>query len=156
MPRDTLVRDVMTRQVVVVQPEMEVHEAARIFEENGISGAPVVDATNHFIGMLEDEDLISTEARLHVPTVINLLGVDFSLPWDNLRFKEEFRKAVSSTVEGLMKHEFPSVPEQATLEEVATIMRDEDVSRVVVVDPENIVLGIVARSDLVRALAREP
>jgi predicted transcriptional regulator len=155
MPRDIPVSDVMTRKVAVLRPEMQVHEAARVLEENGISGAPVVDEEHRFIGMLEDEDLIATEAQLHVPTVINLLGVDFSLPWDNMRFKEEFRKAVSSTVGELMKGEFPSVTAEVTLEDVATLMRDRDVSRVVVVDAANLVVGIVTRSDLVRALARE-
>jgi CBS domain-containing protein len=154
MPRETPVSAVMTRQVTVLNPEMDVPEAARILEENGIGGAPVVDGSGLFIGMLEDEDLIATEANLHVPTVINLLGVDFSLPWDNLRFKEEFRKAVSTTVSQLMKPEFPSVGATDTVEDVATVMRDEDVNRVVVLDGDNMVIGVVTRSDLVRALAR--
>jgi predicted transcriptional regulator len=155
MPRDTPIRDVMTRKVVLMQANVEVHEAAKVLQENGISGAPVVDRDGRFIGMIEDEDLIATEANLHVPTVINLLGVDFALPWDNMRFKEEFRKAVSTTVGELMKKEFPKVTEEVTLGEVATLMRDEDVNRVVVVAEDNHVIGIVARSDLVRALARE-
>jgi CBS domain-containing protein len=145
----------MTRQVTVLQPDMEVHDAARILEENGIAGAPVVDPSGRFIGMLEDEDLIATEANLHVPTVINLLGVDFSLPWDNMKFKEDFRKAISTTVGQLMKEEFPSVTAEATLEDVATLMRDEDVNRVVVLADDKTVIGVVTRSDLVRALARE-
>ena len=155
MPRDTPIRAVMTKKVVSLQPNVEVQEAARILQENGISGAPVLDAEGRFIGMLEDEDLIATEANLHVPTVLNLLGVDFALPWDNIRFKEEFRKAVSSTVGELMKKEFPTVTEDVTLGDVATLMRDEDVNRVVVVSGDKLVVGIVARSDLVRALARE-
>jgi CBS domain-containing protein len=145
----------MTRQVAVLRPDMDVPEAARLLEEQGIGGAPVVDADGHFIGMLEDEDLIATEANLHVPTVINLLGVDFSLPWDNLRFKEDFRKAVSTTVGQLMKEEFPSVAADDTVGDVATLMLDEDVNRVVVLDADKKVIGVVTRSDLVRALARE-
>ena len=155
MPRETPVSTVMTRQVAVLRPDMDLPEAARLLEEHGIGGAPVVDATGRFIGMLEDEDLIATEANLHVPTVINLLGVDFSLPWDNVRFKEEFRKAVSTTVGQLMKEEFPSVAADDTVEDVATVMRDEDVNRVVVLDANGMVIGVVTRSDLVRALARE-
>jgi CBS domain-containing protein len=155
MPRETPVSTVMTRQVAVLRPDMDVPEAARLLEEHGIAGAPVVDETGRFIGMLEDEDLIATEANLHVPTVINLLGVDFSLPWDNVRFKEEFRKAVSTTVGQLMKEEFPSVAADDTVEDVATLMRDEDVNRVVVLDDNSMVIGVVTRSDLVRALARE-
>ena len=155
MPTETPIRDVMTKQVVTLSPEMEIQEAARVLQEHGITGAPVVDESGTFIGMLEDEDLIATEANVHVPTVLNLLGVDFSLPWENARFKEDLRKAASSSVRELMKEDFPSVRETATIGEVATIMRDEDISRVVIVDARNIIVGIVARSDLVRALATE-
>jgi CBS-domain-containing membrane protein len=113
----------------------------------------VVDEQGTFIGMLEDEDLIATEANVHVPTLINILGVDFAVPWENKRFQEDLKKLASSTVGDLMKTEFPSVTEDATVGDVATLMRDEDVSRVVVVDVADVVIGIAARSDLVRALA---
>jgi CBS domain-containing protein len=154
MASDTPVRDVMSKEVVSLRPEVEVQEAAGILEKNGIGGVPVVDEAGRFLGMLEDEDLIATEARVHVPTVINLLGVDFSLPWDNHRFKEDLRKAVSTRVGDLMKEEFPTVAEEDTVEDVATLMRDEDVNRVVVLAADKKVVGVVTRSDLVRALAR--
>ena len=155
MPTDKPIREVMTRQVVTLTPEMDVRAAARVLQEQGITGAPVVDEDGTFIGMLEDEDLIATEANVHVPTVLNLLGVDFSLPWENARFKEDLRKAASASVRDLMREDFPSVGESATIGEVATLMRDEDISRVVVVDARNFIVGIVARSDLVRSLATE-
>ena len=153
MASDTPIRDVMTKQVVTLTADMEVTEAARLLQEHAVSGAPVVDDKGTFIGMLEDEDLIATAANLHVPTIINVLGVDFALPWENRRFEEEFRKVASSVVGDLMKTDFPSVTEDATVGDVASLMRDEDVARVVVVDVSDAVVGIVARSDLVRSLA---
>lgn len=154
MARDLPIEQVMTKNVVALRADQTIQEAARILEEHAISGAPVVDEDGRFIGMLEDEDLISTEANLHVPTAISLLGVDFSLPWENMRFRDEFRRAVSSTVGELMREDFPTVGLEATVEDAATQMRDHDQSRVVVVDGSGIVVGVATRSDLIRAMAR--
>ena len=36
--------DIMTTSVVTATPDMTIHEAARLFVDNRISGMPVVDA----------------------------------------------------------------------------------------------------------------
>ena len=50
--------------------------------------------------------------------------------------------------------EHPAVTPDATLEDVATIMHDRGVNSVPVVDTDNKVVGIVARADVVRFIAR--
>ena len=45
------------------------------------------------MGLLRDEDLIVSEARLHVPTVISFLGADLVLPSSLHRFEHELKKA---------------------------------------------------------------
>ena len=40
----TTVRDVMTREVVTINPSMPLREVARTLVQCGISGAPVVDS----------------------------------------------------------------------------------------------------------------
>jgi CBS domain-containing protein len=52
-----------------------------------------------------------------------------------------------------MEREFPHVAPDATIEDIATLMHERDVTHVVVVDG-GAPLGIVARGDLVRFLAR--
>ena len=50
--------------------------------EHGIGAAPVVE-DGRIVGLLRDEDLILSEAKLHVPTVIEFLGAD--IVWPRLR-----------------------------------------------------------------------
>ena len=105
------------------------------------------------IGLLRDEDLLVTEARLHAPTTIAILGVDFTLPGAIRRYDEELRKALSSTVRDVMDPNFPELGVDATIEDAATLMHEGDVTHVVIV-ADGKPVGIVARGDLVRFLAR--
>jgi len=143
----------MTTDVVAVAAEQSLAEAADVLADRGIGAAPVLDADGRVVGLLRDEDLLSTEARLHVPTTIAILGVDFTLPGHVRRYDEELRKAVASNVGEVMERDFPQLGPDATLEDAATLMHEADVTHVVVIEDGRAV-GIVARGDLVRHLAR--
>ena len=42
--------DIMNMSVITATPDMTIHEAARLFVDNRISGMPVVDANRSAIG----------------------------------------------------------------------------------------------------------
>lgn len=54
----TLVRDVMTRDPATLECSDTALEAARVLDENGISGAPVLDARGSVIGVVSKTDLL--------------------------------------------------------------------------------------------------
>ena len=60
-------------------------------------------------------------------------GIDFTLPGQVARYDEELKKAASSTVGEVMEKEFQHVGPDATLEDVATLMHEHDVTHVPVV-----------------------
>ncbi|MBM3674665.1 MAG: CBS domain-containing protein [Actinobacteria bacterium] len=154
MPEQTLVTEVMTTDVVTLRPDQSPAEVADVFAEHGIGAAPVVDDAGNVIGLLRDEDLLVTEARLHVPTTIAILpGVEFTFPGDIRRYDEELKRAAASTAADLMERDYPKVRPDATIEDLATLMHERDVTHVVVQD-DGVAVGIVARGDLVRFLAR--
>lgn len=154
MPRSMLVRQVMTprERVLAFRPDDRVEDAARAMAERGIGGAPVVDGDDRVVGMLSDDDLIVADARLHVPTVITVLGAYIELPGERSRFEEELHKAVGATVgEVMSRHPVTCSPDD-TLEQVATVLHERGLSRLAVVDEQARLVGIVSRGDLVRAL----
>jgi CBS domain-containing protein len=153
MPASTPVREVMTGRVVTLRPDQSVEEAADVLAEKHIGAAPVVDADGKLVGLLRDEDLIVSEARLHVPTVISFLSADLVLPSSLHRFEHELKKAAGATVADVMTTEFVTVKPDDNLEDLASLMHDRDVTHAPVVD-EGKLVGIVARGDLVRWLAR--
>jgi len=153
MPESTPIASVMTTAVVTLRADQTIAEAADVLAEHGIGAAPVVDADGHVVGLLRDEDLLATEARLHVPTTIAIMGFDFTLPGAIRRYDEDLRKAIASSVGEVMEQEYPHLGVDATLEDAATLMHEADVTHVVVLDGDQ-VAGLVARGDLVRFLAR--
>ncbi len=154
MAADTPVTEIMTRDVVALTADQTIEEAVAALNERGISGAPVVDADGRLVGLLDDTDLILSEARLHAPTTVEILGAYITLPGERHRFAEELRHALGQVVGDVMEDDPVSVPETGTVEDVATLVVDREVSRVPVVDAAGRVVGIVTRGDLVRTLYR--
>jgi CBS domain-containing protein len=154
MPRDTPVTEIMTSPVINLTADTTVEDAVGILVEHDISGAPVVDEGDRLVGLLDDSDLILSEARLHGPTTVELLGAYIPLPGERKRLQEELRHALGRTVGEVMEHRPAAVPMSATVEDVATLIHDRGVSRVPVVAEDRKVVGIVTRGDLVKALRR--
>lgn len=152
MPRQTLVRTVMTTDVLTFRPQDRVEEATRQLIERDVDGAPVVDDDGRVIGMLSADDLLVQETQLHYPTVFSLFGAYLELPSSHRRFEEDLRRAIAAVVQDVMSTDPVTCGADDTLERVATLMHERNVSRLPVVTDGKLV-GIVARGDLLRALA---
>jgi CBS domain-containing protein len=154
MPRDLPITEIMTTDVVTLRPNTSVEDALRLLAEHGISGAPVVDGEGRLVGLLDDSDLIVSEARFHGPTTIEILGAYITLPGERRRFDEEVRHALAQEVADAMDTDPPALRSDALVEDVATLMVDRQVSRIPVLDERGKVVGIVTRGDLVKAMYR--
>ena len=154
MPSTTPVRDVMTRDVATLRPDQSIAEAADALADGRYGAMPVVDGDGRFLGLLRDEDLIASEARVHVPTYLMLLGTSVPLPGSMKRFEHDLHKVAGATVGEVMDEHPRTVAPDATLEDVATLMHDTEVTHVPVIDDDRRVVGLVARADLVRFIAR--
>jgi CBS domain-containing protein len=118
----------------------------------GLSGMPVVDAKGAIVGMLSEGDLVrwhegytDRQARW-----LNMLAEGFELaPAFLAGIQEQHRKVKSVMAPGAT-----TVTEETPAREVAHLMYTRNIKRVPVVRDGKLV-GIVARSDLVRALAQK-
>lgn len=154
MPGSTLVRDVMSADVSTLRPDEKVEVAADVLADKSVGALPVVDADGRLLGILRDDDLIASEARVHVPTFINFLGLGMAFPGEMKHLEHELKKIAGATVADVMQTDPPTIAPDATLEDVATIMHDRGVNSLPVVDDDAKVVGIVARADIVRFIAR--
>jgi|SRR3954447_6939766 CBS domain-containing protein len=154
MPGDTLVRDVMSKTVATVQVDATFEAAADLMAEKNVGALPVVDDAGHLVGLLRDENLIASEAGVHVPTFINFLGLGIPMPGEMKHFEHELKQIAGASVGDLMDTEPATIGPDATLEDVASILHEHGVNSVPVVDADKLVVGVVARADLVRFIAR--
>jgi CBS domain-containing protein len=154
MPADTLVRDVMSTNLFTVRPDASVNDAADVLADKGISSLPVVDDAGKLVGILRDDDLIASEARVHVPTFFNFLGLGVPFPGEMKHLEHELKKIAGASVRDVMDDAPPTIGPDESLEDVATLMHERNVNSVPVVDADDKVVGIVTRADLVRDIAR--
>lgn len=146
-------KDVMTRGLVTFTKETSVKEATEALVKKKIGGAPVVDDEGGLIGIVSESDLIMQDVKLHFPTYIQLLDGYIYLPRSLERFEEAFKKAVGAKVGDVMTTDVVTVDEDASLEDVATLMIDQDISRVPVMADGKLV-GIITKGDIVKAISK--
>lgn len=144
-------RDIMSTDPVTIGPEASVKEAAKLMVENRVGALPVVEG-GALLGIVTEGDLIMQDVRLEYPTYFHLLDGFIMYPPSTSRFEHELKKAVAATVRDVMTSEPVTVPASASLEDLATVFVEKEVSRLPVLD-EGRMVGIVSKSDLVRTIA---
>jgi len=143
-------RDIMTSDPITVTKDMSVTDAARLMVEKRIGALPVVE-DGALVGLVSEGDLIMQDVKMEFPTYIQLLDGLIMYPPATARFESELKKAVGATVGDVMSSKPVTVKVDTSVEDVATLMVDRDVSRVPVLDGDTVV-GIVSKSDIVRSL----
>jgi CBS domain-containing protein len=155
MVRESPVSEWMSTDVVTFHPDENVRDAMRRLVHEDVDAGPVVDSTGTVVGMLSTGDLIVEEVALHFPTVFNFLGVD--VQWPSLKHRhldDDISKALGASVGEVMNDEPVVVAPDDTVEVAATVMHDNQVSRVPVVDGGSLV-GLLSRNDILRAVISE-
>ncbi len=145
-------KDIMTKEVITVKPETTIEELARLLMKQQISGAPVVDDNGKIVGIVTENDLISKNSRLHIPTILRLF--DAYIPLGTSKMESDIRKMAASTVEDICIKEIITVDEEASVEYIATIMTEKRIHILPVVR-EGKLVGIIGKKDLIKGIAAE-
>jgi len=122
------IKDIMTRDVYTVDASASAEEAAWGLTRRHIGGAPARDADGNLVGVLSSSDLVNPEPAQWIrgeATVADLMNPD----------------VISLYAED---------PALAAVDEMAK----RNIHRVVVLDEESRLAGIVTPMDVVRAVAR--
>ena len=150
-------KDLMNPDIMTVADELTTDELARYLIEREISGAPVVDTQGHLIGvvsmtdigrsMAEPSDLMSERGS----NFYRDNPMDLSLEDLGQRYVEE--RAL--TVRDVMTAVIHQVPVTASVAEVARIMVEHHIHRLVVTQGKEPV-GIITSMDLLKMVAGLP
>jgi len=143
--------DVMTRDVVTVRPNDTLRHAAQIMLDRAISGLPVVDAEGRPVGVVSERDLIhlDEDAEKRARWWLDILAEGEELAPDFLAAINGMNRSVAK----VMRTDLITVSESTPLREVAETIARQNIRRVLVMKDGKLV-GIVARRDLVKVLAR--
>jgi CBS domain-containing protein len=144
--------DLMTRDVAVVHPETSLLEAVQLLARRHISGMPVMDDAGAVIGMMTEGDLIRWHEGFSEKQArwLDMLAEGEELAAEFLEGLHEQHRKVRS----VMSPSVAAVTEDTLARDIARLMYAKNIKRVPVLR-EGKLVGIVARSDLVRALAHK-
>ncbi len=142
-------KDIMTKDVITVKPESTVKELARLLMDNKISGVPVVDEEKKIVGIVTENDLISKNKRLHIPTIMRLFDAFILL--GSGRMEAELKKMAATIVDEICTRKVLTIQEDLSLEDIATIMAEKHIHLLPVMR-DDVVVGIVGKEDMVRAM----
>lgn len=145
------VKEIMTKEVVTVQPDTPVTTVASIFREESLSGVPVVDDEGIVVGIVTQVDLIARHARPHFPAYIQFLDSVIYLE-SARRYRESMRHILATTAAELMTFPVHTADPEMDVQDLATLMVERRVNPVPVVDEEERLLGIVSHTDLLRMI----
>jgi CBS domain-containing protein len=137
----------MTTDVATTTPEALLKDAALELVRRRISGMPVIDGDRHVVGVVSEADILAKEGDEQKPGGFLQWLVDPGDPWVAARFD-------AVTVGDAMSSPARTIAADRTVAEAATLMLDENVNRLPVIDPDGMLIGLVSRGDLVRAFVR--
>lgn len=144
-------RDIMTRDVVTIRKGATTEEALKKMAENRVSGLPVVDTDNCLEGIITESDVILKGQFTPSETQVHPNGLFTPMP-DGL--EEAYRRAQATLVEDAMTRKVLAFSEDSLVADIARGMIEHAVNRVPIVR-DRMVVGIVSRRDVVKALAEE-
>ncbi len=144
-------QDVMNRQVRTVALHQSIREAAQIMLETGLRRLPVVDTNNIVVGMLSRADL------LQVVVTSPLTGPQTSSATQPLRRTQALMDVPpqQQPVANYVTNDVAAVDEQTPLAEVIDALTLSPVKRVIVVDQEHRVVGIISDVDVLSRMQEE-
>lgn len=140
--------DIMTRNVVSVDPDATVLQAVRLMLQHRISGLPVVDKAGNLVGIVTEGDFLrraETATERKRPRWLEfIMGPG--------RLADEYVKSHARKVSEVMTPEPQTIGEDTPLEEVVQLMEKHRIKRLPVVRGKQLV-GIISRANLLHALA---
>lgn len=150
-----LVRDYMKINVISLDPETSIFDAAKIFSEHNISGAPVVE-NGKVVGVISVTDIVRfmkmklPKSEIY-PESHALALIISNLVKEQIEFRRWIERISQTKVRNLMSTDVISIQPDKSILEAVNIMEKNDVERLPVIE-EGKLIGIISRADLIRAL----
>jgi len=151
----TTARDLMQTRVVTVSPDAPLAAVQRLFVEEDIHGAPVVDEEGRVLGVVTSMDVLraASDERDTAPAEPSYFRYDLDLhgfDWD--RAPADLRERIEDTTAAdVMTSELVTVGLDAPVSAIARTLRENAVHRVLVVEGGEL-RGIVSTMDLLGLL----
>ena len=147
LPADKPVSEVMTRDVITLEPVMSVHLAWRKMLENQVKAMPVTDPAGKVVGIVTDEDLLERAG------VQQRLSIAIRMKAEEINQELHALEQLPLKVQDVMSRPVVTIFEGESLNAATTSMVKSGLKRLPVVDKEGKLSGMISRLDILRQVA---
>ncbi|NIC00160.1 CBS domain-containing protein [Halobacterium sp. R2-5] len=157
-------RDLMTADVETVHEDDEISDVLRLLASREFTGFPVVDDDDRLVGVVTQRDFVelfepqdrTVWIPIGLPPFLETLDYGIDLSWGELETELDLAQNAGKPVKTIMTENVLTVEPDASVDDVLAILAadERDVNRVPVVE-DDVVVGIVTRQDVLRALHDE-
>ncbi|MGL5355715.1 MAG: CBS domain-containing protein [Cetobacterium sp.] len=139
--------DLMTNLPEAANPNNTLEDIAKKIIMEKVTGIPVVDKDNNFLGEITERELISFGMPKYTTILSDLNFMTVGEPFENYLMNEKVTK-----IEDLYRKEgLVTVDQKASLMEISYLFMNRGVTRIYVVENGKY-LGIILRSDIIRKI----
>ncbi|MEM9214771.1 MAG: CBS domain-containing protein [Cyanobacteria bacterium P01_F01_bin.150] len=146
------VTDVMTSNPISVTSATPLRTAVKLIADHRISGMPVIDEDNQLVGVISEGDLMWQETGANPPPYIMVLDSVIYLE-NPATFEKELHKALGQLVGDVMTKSVITIQSDESLQAAAKLLHRRNVHRLIVVNDQKEVVGILTRGDIIRYMA---
>jgi CBS-domain-containing membrane protein len=147
-----LVGDVMTRDVPTVNETATVKEIFERLVASAHKRVVVIDDHRHVVGIIADSDLLSRVSRESWPSIIEILISRIPIGKAGDEARKHIRKLRARSAKEFMTRAVITVSDRMPVASALVLSAEKSVKRMPVVNAEGELLGIVGRTEMMRAL----
>ncbi len=142
-------KDYMSKKIRFVRPDMNAKKALQLLIRSKTSGLPVIDTTGAVVGVFTEKEVL----KAILPSYIKDVGA-FIYGEDTKSELKKLCRLQKFQVKDVMRTEVPTISPETSLTEVSKIMLTKNERRVIVTKGSK-AIGVITRSDVVKALLKE-
>jgi CBS-domain-containing membrane protein len=143
---------VMTRDVPTVHESATVEEIFELLVSSSHKRVVVADDKRHVVGIVADSDLISKVSRESWPGLMEILVSKVPVERVSGTARKHIQKLRARSAKELMTRDVITVREEMPVASALALSAEQRVKRLPVVDAEGELVGIVGRTEMMRAL----
>jgi CBS domain-containing protein len=151
---------VMQRHVVTIGPNDSLQEAMALMTEHHVSGLPVLNAKDRCVGVVSASDILNFEQERagsagDAEEIVSPYFDPETGRWERIRVFGGLDELPEVPVGEIMTRDLVSVAPRTPIVDVARKMLEEDIHRILVLDDEYRLHGIISSIDFVRLFAEQ-
>ncbi len=140
--------EVMTKNIITIGPENNLHEILEIMKTKGVGKLPVID-NGRVVGVVTRDDLLVKKEKAPIPPIIALNDLIITLPGTRV-FKEKLEKITAFKASELMRKNILKVEKDTALDQVVTDILEKDYEFALVLDKEELI-GLISKTNLIES-----